>query len=303
MFFFNNDARLNDEFTTKIAVDWYLLTGGRNKHLFHLVSPSPWPYTVSMGLFASAMGSAMYFHYYVFGSFLSLLGLFVVVGTAAAWWRDVVRESTFLGYHSSKVRSGLNLGFILFVVSEIMFFVSWFWAYFHASLAPTVELGSVWPPIGFNMDVCIDPLTVPLLNTIVLVVSGITVTWSHKAIRMNNYTSAFYGLILTIALGLEFTALQAWEYLTASFSISDSVYGSTFYMITGFHGFHVICGTIFLIVCAWRLWGGQLTQDRHIGYEFAIWYWHFVDIVWLFVYTFLYWWGSAITLHAMPHSL
>jgi len=294
MFFFNESNF--DKLYTKIAIDWFLMTGNRNKHLFHLVTPSPWPYVMSMALLATTVGSALYFHFYTLGGYLSAFGLILVLLTSFTWWRDVVREATFLGYHSSKVRAGLKLGFIFFVLSEVMFFVSWFWAYFHASLAPAIELGAMWPPVGFDNSVCINPMTVPLLNTIVLVVSGITVTWSHKAIRINNYTSAFYGLVLTIALGLEFTALQAWEYISAPFAISDSVYGSTFYMITGFHGFHVICGTLFLIVCAYRMWRGQLSQDRHIGYEFAIWYWHFVDIIWLFVYTFLYWWGSTYAL-------
>lgn len=291
MFFFNDIDFKN--FNSKVAADWSALTEYRNKHLFHLVTPSPWPFVISIGLLSLTVGSAMYLNFYRFGGFVALIGLIVTLGVMYTWWRDVIREATFLGYHNSKVRDGLKMGFILFVASEVMFFFSWFWAYFHSSLAPTIELGSTWPPIGFTTAVCVDPRTVPLLNTIVLVYSGVTVTLSHHAIRTSNFEISFYALLATIALGLEFTALQAWEYISAPFYISDSVYGSTFYMITGFHGFHVICGTIFLIVCAIRMYDGQLTKDRHIGYEFAIWYWHFVDIVWIFVYTFLYWWGSS----------
>lgn len=281
---------------SKISSDWFYTTIGRNKHLFHLVTPSPWPFVSSTAVLSLAVGSAMYFHAYKFGAFISFFGLMLVLFVMYIWWRDVTREATYLGYHNYKVRNGLKLGFILFVASEIMFFFSWFWAYFHASLAPTVELGSIWPPVGFDSLVCLDPLGVPLLNTIVLLMSGVSVTLSHKAIRANNLYIAFISLVITIALGLFFTILQGWEYITASFFISDSVYGSAFYMITGFHGFHVICGTIFLTVCLLRLWNGQLTKDRHIGFEFAIWYWHFVDIVWIFVYTFLYWWGSVFSI-------
>lgn len=287
---------LTSSVSVSTAKDWFLLTSFRNKHLFHLVTPSPWPFVASVAALTLAIGSSMYFHLYKFGGFISLFGLMLMLLVMFSWWRDVVRESTFLGSHNSKVRDGLKMGFIFFVVSEVMFFFSWFWAYFQSSLAPSIELGSSWPPVGFDTSVCIDPMTVPLLNTIVLVMSGVTVTWSHKAIRVNDLFGAFISLSLTIVLGIEFTLLQGWEYVSASFFISDSVYGSTFYMITGFHGFHVICGTIFLLVCAVRLYLGHLSKDRHLGFEFAIWYWHFVDVVWLFVYTFLYWWGSSFEL-------
>ena len=167
-FFFNTD--IDERSLTKIAVDWYVMTNYRNKHLFHLVTPSPWPYVMSMSLLALTVGSAMYMHFYNLGGLLATIALISVLLTAYVWWRDVIREATFLGYHSSKVRSGLRYGFILFVLSEVMFFISWFWAYFHASLAPSVELGSTWPPVGFDNAICINPMTVPLLNTIVLVV-------------------------------------------------------------------------------------------------------------------------------------
>ena len=233
----------------------------------------------------------MYFHFYNGGFTLFLLGLINIILIMLVWWRDVLRESTFQGHHTLKVQFGLKLGFILFIVSEIMFFISWFWAFFHSSLAPVVQIGSVWPPLGIE---CINPFHVPLLNTIVLLSSGVSVTWSHHSICEGKYDETVLSLILTILLGLDFTVLQALEYLTASFFISDSVYGSVFYMTTGFHGFHVICGTIFLIVCFFRIINNQLTPTRHISYEFAIWYWHFVDVVWLFVYSLIYCWGSNV---------
>ena len=263
----------------------------RQKHLFHLVTPSPWPLFASIGAFALTTGAAMYFHFYNDGFRLMVLGLINVLLIMFVWWRDIIRESTFQGHHTKVVQFGLKLGFILFIVSEIMFFISWFWAFFHSSLAPAVQIGSVWPPLGIE---CINPFHVPLLNTIVLLSSGVTVTWSHHSIAENKYKETVISLILTILLGLDFTLLQIFEYLTASFFISDSVYGSVFYMTTGFHGFHVICGSLFLLVCLYRLLEGQFSPTRHLAYEFAIWYWHFVDVVWLFVYSLIYCWGSNV---------
>ena len=264
----------------------------RQKHFFHLVTQSPWPLLGGIAAFTLTTGSAMYFHAYNWGFFIMILGLLNVILIMLLWWRDVLREATFQGHHTLRVQWGLKMGFILFVVSEIMFFIAWFWAFFHSSLAPAVQIGSVWPPLGIE---CLNPFHVPLLNTIVLLSSGVTVTWSHHAISENKYNETVFSLILTILLGLDFTFLQALEYLTASFFISDSIYGSIFYMTTGFHGFHVICGTIFLIVCLFRILNNQVTSTRHIGYEFAIWYWHFVDIVWLFVFSLIYCWGSNVS--------
>lgn len=237
-------------------------------------------------------GSVATFHFYSFGLVVSICGLLVLLAVMYVWWRDVIRESSYLGYHSARVRTGLKYGFILFVVSEALFFVCWFWAFFHSSLVPDVEIGAVWPPFGLTKEVLIDPLTVPLLNTVLLLSSGVFITYSHKSLLDGNLTVAIYSLAITIALGLEFTALQIYEYFTACFSISDSIYGTVFYIITGFHGFHVVVGTIFLIVCLIRLMAGQLSQTRNLGYEFAIWYWHFVDAIWLFVYTVVYNWSS-----------
>jgi cytochrome c oxidase subunit 3 len=263
----------------------------RQKHLYHLVTSSPWPFFISVSLGSFLVGCVMYLNFYIEGYDLMTWSFFNVILVMFVWWRDISREGTLLGHHTSVVRFGLKLGFLLFIVSEIMFFVSWFWAFFHSSLAPAIQIGSVWPPLGIE---CINPFHVPFLNTLVLLTSGLTVTWSHHAISQNNYNDSNLGLLLTILLGLDFTFLQYFEYLTASFFISDSVYGSVFYMTTGFHGFHVICGTFFLFICWIKMIRGHYTCRRHLSYEFAIWYWHFVDVVWLFVYSLIYCWGSNV---------
>ena len=207
------------------------------------------------------------------------------------WFRDVVREGTFQGHHTKVVQKGLKMGMILFITSEVMFFFAFFWGFFHSSLAPTVELGSVWPPMGINV---LNPWEVPLLNTAILLCSGVTVTWAHHALVAGSRSQALSGLFLTISLGVIFTMLQAFEYLEASFTIADSVYGSCFYMATGFHGFHVLVGTLFLAVCLFRLYNHHFTRQHHLGFEAAAWYWHFVDVVWLFLFVSIYWWGNAI---------
>lgn len=217
------------------------------------------------------------------------------------WWRDVIRESTFAGYHTIRVQYGLRLGVILFIISEIMFFASFFWAFFHSSLSPSLELGSIWPPLGVDV---FNLLKIPLLNTLILLLSGLTVTWSHHVIRdkewqklgcivVNNYIECATALFVTILLGIEFTVWQAYEYIKATFYIYDGIYGSTFYMTTGLHGLHVIIGTVFLIVCLVRLLKLHFIFNHHFGYEAAIRYWHFVDVVWIFLFLSIYCWGSG----------
>jgi cytochrome c oxidase subunit 3 len=205
------------------------------------------------------------------------------------WWRDVIREATFEGNHTLSVQTGLRIGMLLFIVSEIMFFFAFFWAFFHAALAPTPDIGSLWPPLGVET---INAWGVPLLNTIILLTSGATVTWAHHAIVFGDRKNAIISLILTILLAIFFTLLQIFEYIESNFSISDSVYGSTFYLATGFHGFHVLIGTIFLGVCTLRLINYHFTKEHHFGFEAAAWYWHFVDVVWLFLFITIYWWGG-----------
>lgn len=296
---------------------WYhhcrLHFAGNQKHHFHIVTRSPWPLYASLGALMLTFGMVMYMHKYQYGELLLITGLILIFLIMFVWWRDVIRESTFGGYHTKKVQDGLRIGIILFIVSEIMFFFGFFWAFFHSSLSPSVILGSVWPPIGINI---LNPLKIPLLNTLILLLSGLTVTWSHHIIRakdwqreligtynsdisfsgrfINNYIICLFSLFLTIFLGLLFTSWQFYEYYKATFYIYDGIYGSTFYMTTGLHGLHVIIGTIFLIVCFFRLASMHFTYNHHLGYEAAIWYRHFVDVVWIFLFLSIYCWGSGI---------
>ena len=258
-----------------------------HQHPFHLVDQSPWPLTAAFGALILTSGLILWFHLGHFN--LVALGLFVLAITSIRWWRDVVREATFQGHHTLIVINGLRYGMILFITSEVCFFFAFFWAFFHRSLAPTIELGASWPPTGITP---INPFLVPLLNTAVLLSSGVTITWAHHRIIENNRPEALQALTLTVILGIYFTALQAWEYLDSPFTIADRVYGSTFFVATGFHGLHVIIGTTFLAVCLGRLANHHFSTYHHFGFEAAAWYWHFVDVVWLFLYVCIYWWGS-----------
>jgi len=205
------------------------------------------------------------------------------------WFRDVVIEGEYKGDHTPVVQIGLRYGMTLFIMSEVMFFVAWFWAFFDASLFPSQVIGSVWPPKGIN---ALDPWHIPLINTLILLLSGTTVTWAHHALLENDRKGLLNGLLLTVILGTIFTCFQAYEYIHADFKLSTGIYGSTFYMATGFHGFHVIVGTIFLAVCYFRAKAGHYKPDHHFGFEAAAWYWHFVDVVWLFLFASIYIWGS-----------
>nr|YP_009671924.1 cytochrome c oxidase subunit III [Strahlaxius plectrorhynchus]QCX31784.1 cytochrome c oxidase subunit 3 [Strahlaxius plectrorhynchus] len=256
-------------------------------HAFHLVDMSPWPLTGSLSALMLTTGLVKWFHQYNID--LLILGVLSTILTMVQWWRDVVREGTYQGLHTSVVVNGLRWGMILFIVSELLFFFSFFWAFFHSSLAPTVEIGMMWPPVGITP---FNPFQIPLLNTTILLSSGATVTWAHHAIMESNFTQAMQSLGLTIVLGFYFTALQVYEYIEAPFTIADSVYGSTFFVATGFHGLHVIIGSSFLLVCWLRLFKCHFSSHHHFGFEAAAWYWHFVDVVWLFLYVFIYWWGS-----------
>lgn len=255
-------------------------------HPYHLVDPSPWPYVMSCAVLLTTLGTVIYFHYSQL--FLVLLGLISISVCMFLWLKDVVRESTFQGYHTKIAVTGLKIGFLLFIVSEVLFFFSFFWAFFHSSLSPSVEIGVMWPPTGISP---LNPFSVPLLNTAILLSSGATVTWAHHSIVSGDRKNSIVGLSVTVILGLIFTGLQAVEYVEAPFSIADSVYGSTFFVATGFHGFHVIVGTIFLFICLIRLNYSHFTKSHHFGFEAASWYWHFVDVVWLFLYVCIYWWG------------
>ena len=256
------------------------------KHDYHLVNPSPWPFVGSLSAFILAVGAVLYFH--DSGPWVMLIGLIGVLYTMVSWWRDVIIEANS-GDHTPVVQLHHRYGMILFIASEVMFFVAWFWAYFDVSLFPNEFVGNVWPPKDIET---FDPWDIPLINTLILLLSGTTVTWSHHALLEDDRKSFINGLILTVILGVCFTALQAYEYHHATFAFSDHIYGSVFYMATGFHGFHVIVGTIFLAVCLWRGKLGHFNKDHHFGFEAAAWYWHFVDVVWLFLFAAIYIWGS-----------
>jgi len=259
------------------------------KHPFHLVDPSPWPLTASTASFMVTTGSVMYFHGYTGGGSRTLLGFALLRYTMAVWWRDIVREGTREGQHTSLVQLGLRFGMIRFIVSEVMFFFAFFWAFFWAARSPVPDIGSVWPPKGIEV---LSAWEVPFLNTMILLSSGASVTWAHHAIVVGDRDQAIQGLRVTVGLAILFTSLQVFEYRNASFTMSDSVYGSTFYMATGFHGFHVFVGTVFLSVCLYRLVSNHFTRQHHFGFEAAAWYWHFVDVVWLFLFVSIYWWGG-----------
>jgi cytochrome c oxidase subunit 3 len=260
------------------------------KHPFHLVDPSPWPILSSFAVFTTTVGAVMYMHGYILGGETLCLGFAGIIYCMAVWWRDVIREATYQGHHTLAVQTSMRYGMLLFIVSEVMFFFAFFWAFFHASLAPSIELGSIWPPQGIE---ALSPWEVPFLNTVLLLSSGASVTWAHHAILAGEKTQATQSLLLTLVLAVLFTSCQALEYVGAPFTISDSVYGSTFYLATGFHGFHVFVGSLFLGVCLIRHLQGHFTKAHHFGFEAAAWYWHFVDVVWLFLFVAIYWWGGA----------
>nr|YP_010728546.1 cytochrome c oxidase subunit III [Helota thoracica]WEA76632.1 cytochrome c oxidase subunit 3 [Helota thoracica] len=256
-------------------------------HPFHLVDVSPWPLLGAFGAMITMMGLVKWFHLY--SPNLLFLGFTITSLIMFQWWRDVTRESTFQGHHTLNVALGMRWGMILFITSEVFFFVSFFWGFFHNSLAPAIDIGMVWPPKGI---ITFNPIEIPLLNTLILLSSGLTVTWAHHSLMENNYKQTTQGLMLTVILGIYFSMLQGLEYLEAPFTISDAIYGSSFFMATGFHGLHVIIGTTFLLICLIRHLKNHFSCIHHFGFEAAAWYWHFVDVVWLFLYISIYWWGS-----------
>jgi cytochrome c oxidase subunit III len=271
-------------------------------HDYHLVNPSPWPFVGSMAAFVLAIGAVMWMHGKT--SIVMYVGFAGVLYTMYMWWRDVVIES-HAGDHTPVVQLHLRYGMLMFIASEVMFFVAWFWAFFDASLfagepiqqARSIATGGVWPPAPLVDGVAqptkiFDPWHLPLINTLILLTSGTTVTWAHHALLQNDRKGLIWGLTVTVGLGLLFTALQAYEYAHAGFSFDGNIYGATFFMATGFHGFHVVIGTIFLAICLLRALKGHFTPEKHFGFEAAAWYWHFVDVVWLFLFAAIYIWGG-----------
>lgn len=258
-------------------------------HPYHLVDPSPWPILTSFSLFGLTFNTIMLTHGYSLDTYVLFLNIITTFYILNLWFRDVISESTLLGHHTLAVRNGILIGYLLFILTEVLFFVGIFWAYFHAALSPTIELGSIWPPIGIE---AVNPLELPLLNTVILLSSGATVTYSHHALIARNRRDAIIGLILTVLLAITFAFFQYIEYLNVSFTISDGVFGSSFFLGTGFHGGHIIIGSIMLSIMLWRMVSYHFTDKHHLGYETTILYWHFLDIVWLILFVIFYWWGS-----------
>jgi cytochrome c oxidase subunit 3 len=270
------------------------------KQPYYVPEPSGWPIIGSISAFVMFAGAIIYMHPDILGTGLEptfkklgawtiVPGLLLVLYTMAGWWYTIAQESSAKNLLTPPTRLGLRYAMFLFIASEVMFFAAFFWAFFNFSLYPEHANLESWPPPGVHV---FNPWDLPFLNTLILLTSGTTVTWAHHALRENNRQHLIYGLALTVVLGLAFTACQAYEYAHAPFGFKDGVYPSTFFMATGFHGFHVIIGTTFLTVCLIRAIYGHFTPDKHFGFEAAAWYWHFVDVVWLFLFVCIYWWGT-----------
>jgi cytochrome c oxidase subunit 3 len=263
-------------------------------HDYHMVEPSPWPFVGSVSVLILAIGGIFWMHDWT--PWVFFVGLIGVLYTMYAWWSDVIREANGVD-HTPVVQMHHRYGMMLFIASEVMVFFGFFWAYFDGffrlddveQYARVAATGGIWPPTGIEL---FDPFHLPLFNTLILLTSGTTVTWAHHALLENDRQGLRWGLVLTVALGALFTATQLLEYSEAGFAFAGSMYGSTFFMATGLHGFHVFIGTVFLAVCLIRAERGDFTPERHLGFEFAAWYWHFVDVVWLFLFASIYVWGA-----------
>ena len=276
------------------------MAGIAKNHDYHMVEPSPWPFVMSAAVLIMAMGAIFWMHEWT--PFVFFIGLAGVLYTMYAWWSDVIKEANG-GDHTPVVQMHHRYGMMLFIASEVMVFFGFFWAYFDGffrlddveQYARVAATSGVWPPTGVEL---FDPFHLPLFNTLLLLTSGTTVTWAHHALLEGDREGLKWGLVLTVLLGVVFTCVQAIEYSEAGFAFSHNMYGATFFMATGLHGFHVLIGTIFLLVCLIRALRGDFTPERHLGFEFAAWYWHFVDVVWLFLFASIYVWGSwGVAIH------
>jgi cytochrome c oxidase subunit 3 len=261
---------------------------------WHMVRPSIWPLLGALAAGLMMGGAVMFMHKVKLGGLdlgagWPIIGLLCVLAVMFFWWRDIIHEAFVERAHSPLVQIGLRYGMALFIASEVMFFAAFFWAYYSVALFPPEILGGVWPPANIKT---FDPLDMPFIMTLILLLSGTTVTWAHHAVLENNQQDLVKALAITVALGLTFSMCQGYEYHHAEFTIKSGMFGSTFYLATGFHGLHVIIGTIFLAVCLYRARKGHFSADSHFGFEAAAWYWHFVDVVWLFLFISIYWYGS-----------
>ena len=262
-------------------------------HDYHILAPSIWPFVGSLSAFFMLFGAVLWM--VDITPFMFFIGLAGVLYTMYAWWSEVVHEGE-TGDHTPVVKIGLRYGVVMFIMSEAMFFAAWFWSFFKNAMYPmgpdSPAMDGIWPPAGIET---FDPWHLPLMNTLILLCSGAACTWAHHAIaHENNRKDLINGLALSVALGLLFTGFQAYEYSHATFAFGRGceVYCSNFILPTMFHGFHVIIGTIFLAVCLLRAMKGHFTPESHVGFEAAAWYWHFVDVVWLFLFLAVYIWGS-----------
>jgi cytochrome c oxidase subunit 3 len=253
------------------------------------VNPSPWPFIASLGVFFLVTGLAFFMHRIFYGAFILLIGLLIITLTSYNWFRDICEEASFCGYHTLVVKKGLKSGFLLFILSEIMLFFGFFWAFFHSSVSPSIFIGNSWPYPGID---AIPVFDFPLFNTALLITSGISITWAHRGVAIGSYSNVIDSLIVTIFLGFLFVLLQGLEYYEATFNLDDSVFSCTFYMLTGLHGCHVIIGVTFIFFCFLRFLKGHFSTRHYLGFVFAIWYWHFVDIVWIILFLSVYGWGG-----------
>lgn len=266
-----------------------LIRSNFQAHPFHLVSPSPWPLYTSLSLLILTTTGVLTMHGFINAKEFLFLALLTLIFSMSFWFRDVISEATYLGNHTLAVQRGLNMGVALFIISEGLFFLAIFWSFFHSALSPTIEMGAHWPPVGID---AVNPFELPLLNTVILLSSGVVVTYAHHSLIQGNRNGALYGLVFTVILATVFTAFQGIEYSVSSFTISDGTFGSCFYFGTGFHGLHVMIGTAFIAVGLWRVLAYHSTDNHHLGLESSILYWHFVDVVWLFLFISIYYWGS-----------
>ena len=266
-------------------------------HDYHILNPSIWPFIGSIAAFVMLFGAVVLFH--SDNPWMFIAGFVGVLFVMYVWWSDTVKENQ-VGDHTPVVLIGLRYGFILFIMSEVMFFLAWFWSFFKHAMYPMGDMSPLqdgqFPPAGIEV---FDPWHLPLINTLILLCSGAAATWAHHAIAHDeDRKSMVQGLVVAVGLGVLFTIFQAYEYQHAAFGFSGNIYGANFFMATGFHGFHVIVGTIFLAICMLRAMRGHFTKDQHLGFEAAAWYWHFVDVVWLFLFAAIYVWGSVgATIH------
>lgn len=251
---------------------------------FHLVRVSPWPLLISFRVILIIVRVLIIFNEYNF--IILFIRYILILILIYQWWRDVIREGTYQGSHSTNVLKGFQFGIFLFILSELIFFVSFFWTYFHFILSPGVELGNICPPL---MIESFNPYNIPLLNTVILLTSGVTITLCHHRFLNNKFNLSILIIIITLFLGVIFTFFQLIEYGESVFTITDSIYGSIFFLATGFHGLHVLIGSRFIFIIIIRLKNKQISYFHHFGFEACLWYWHFVDVVWLFLYIFIYW--------------